>query len=263
LAANRWTKFDLSGRASWNPIPILVLAMEGAYRRHDGGRSTRWLGTRAGLELPAGLELSASARGGQQVTAPAIPTSVEQDVREVGGALAWNSRRLGVEGRIERTAAFAPDGYQELPGLVSIAASPSSTWLSAGGFVRPLDWITVRGWYAPGSQPAAEGLPPRHWSMTGTIRTNLLRTFRSGAFDLKLELGYEGWRAGTLGEGPGGAVINIGEAHYVRSLVQVAIESFSVFWESRNLTDETAGYVPGYRVPRFSGMFGVRWGFMN
>lgn len=263
LAANHWTKLDLSGRVSWTPVPLLVLASEGAYRTHDGSRTTRWLGARAGLELPAGLELSASARVGQEVAAPALPASVEQDIREVEGAATWTTRRLGAEGRISRTAAFQPETYQELPEIVLIPATAASTWFSAGGFVRPFDWVTVRGWYAQASSPAPDGLPPRHWSMTGTIRSNLLHTFRSGAFDLKLELGYEGWRAGSLGQNGAGGQIPLGEAHYVRSLVQVAIESFSIFWESRNLTGQAVGYVPGYQVPKFSGMFGVRWGFMN
>jgi hypothetical protein len=263
LLANRWTSLDLSGRVSWTPTSLLVLQAEGAYRRHDGDRNTRWVGGRAGLELPANLELSASARAGKQVAAPAIAASAEQDVQEVEGALGWSTRRLGAEARIARTAAFAPQAYQELPGLAVIPELPVSTWLSAGGYLRPLDWITVRGWYAQASSPAPSGLPPRHWSMTGTIRTNLLRTFRSGAFDLKLELGYEGWRAGSLGLDGSGVDVPLAEAHYVRSLVQVAIESFSIFWESRNLTGEATGYVPGYQVPKFSGMFGVRWGFMN
>jgi hypothetical protein len=263
LFANRWTSLDVSGRASWTPSRLLVLQAEGAYRRHDGGRNTQWAGARAGLELPANLELSASARAGKQVAAPAVATSPEQDVREVEGALAWRTRRIGADARIARTAAFAPTAYQELPGIPVIPDVPASTWISAGGYLRPFDWITVRGWYAQASSPAPAGLPPRHWSMTGTIRTRLLRTFRSGAFDLKLELGYEGWRAGSLGADGSGVGVPLAEAHYVRSQVQVAIESFSIFWESRNLTGETAGYVPGYRMPKFSGMFGVRWGFMN
>jgi hypothetical protein len=263
LLANRWTSVDLSGRASWTPTSLLVLQAEGAYRRHDGGRNTRWAGARAGLELPANLELSASARAGTEVAAPAIAASPEQDVKEVEGAVAWSTRRIGVDARIAHTAAFAPPAYQELPGIVLIPDVPATTWISAGGYLRPLDWITVRGWYAQASSPAPSGLPPRHWSMTGTIRTRLLRTFRSGAFDLKLELGYEGWRAGSLGQDDVGTGVPLGEAHYVRSLVQVAIESFSIFWESRNLTGESVGYVPGYQVPKFSGMFGVRWGFMN
>lgn len=263
LYGGRWTSLDADARLSWTPTQLLTIAAEGVYRRHDGARTTRWLGARAGLVLPAGFEASASGRVGQAVSAPALLASPEQDVRELEGALLWNTRRLGFEGRIARTAAFAPIPFQEYPDIAAIAPLPVTTWLSGGGFVRPLDWITVRGWYAQASKSSPEGMPPRHWSMTGTIRTKFLHTFRSGAFDLKLELGYEGWRAGTLAEDGTGLPVTLGDAHYVRSLVQVAIESFSVFWESRNLTGETAGYVPGFQVPKFSGFFGVRWGFLN
>ena len=44
-------------------------------------------------------------------------------------------------------------------------------------------------------------------------------------------------------------------ARFVRSLVRLQIDSFSLFWESRNLGNSAEGYVPGYRVPRYSGLF--------
>ena len=261
--ANRWTRLDASGRVSWTPLALVTLAGEGVYRRYDGARDAAWIGGRAGIGLPGGFELSATGRAGHVVSAPSLAASPEQPVREVEGALLWNTGRLGAEGRIARTKSFVPDVYQEFPGIVVAASTPGATWLTAGGFVRPLDWITVRGWYSQATTPAPDGAPPRHWSVTGTIRSRLLHTFRSGAFDLKLELGYEGWRAGVLGQDAGGAPVVLSEAHYLRSLVQVGIESFSVFWESRNLSDEAVAYVPGFRIPRFSGVFGVRWGFMN
>lgn len=263
LAANRWTKFDLSGRIGWTPVPLVVVALEGAWRAHDGDRTTRWAGARAGLQLPAHVELFASGRVGQMVAAPADPNSPEQDIKEAGAGLSWTTRRIGAEGRISHTAAFQPMAYQELPSIVTIAPSPATTWLSSSGYLRPLDWITVRGWYAQASNASPAGLPARHWAVMGTIRSQLLHTFRSGAFDLKLELGYEGWRAGVLGENGSASPVGLPEAHYVRSLVQVGIKSWSVFWESRNLSGEAVGYVPGYSVPKFSGMFGVRWGFLN
>lgn len=263
LAANRWTSFDVSARAGWTPLPRLVLTAEGAWRAHDGDRTTRWAGARAGLQLPAQFELFASGRVGQMVAAPADPNSPEQDIREAGAGLSWNTRRIGVEGQVSRTAAFQPMAYQELPSIVSIPATPATTWLSSSGYLRPLDWITLRGWYAQASKVAPAGLPPRHWALTGTIRSHLLHTFRSGEFDLKLELGYEGWRAGVLGQDATSTAVALPEAHYVRSLVQVGIGSFAAFWESRNLTGETVGYVPGFFVPKYSGMFGVRWGFLN
>ena len=264
LWANRWTPLDLQAGASIAPAPLVTLSVDGRYQAHDGERSSRWIGGRAGIGLPGGASVFGSARLGQAVAAPAVLASPEQDVSEAEVGLLWDRDWIGVEGRISRTGAFVPLAYQEIPLVTTLADVPATTWVSVGGRLKPLDWISFRGWYSqPSGSTAPGGAPARHWTLTGTIRTKFLRTFRSGAFDLKLEAGYEGWRAGVLGFDALGGPVTVNEAHYLRTRVQVAIESFSIFWESRNVLDETENPVPGFRIPQYSGAFGVRWGFTN
>ena len=147
--------------------------------------------------------------------------------------------------------------------FASIAPSGRSDWLTLSGRLAPLGWFSVRGWYADPRDGTPDGSPPRHYSGAATIRSKFLRRFPSGAFDLKLELGVEGWGAGVLGRDAGGIPVVLPAAQFVRGLIQVQLESFSVFWESRNLTNEPNGYVPGLRVPRYNGFVGIRWGFSD
>ena len=179
------------------------------------------------------------------------------------GTAAWSRGWISAEASYARTKSFAPPGYQPFAGIPGIAPSGLTDWLTLGGHFAPLGWFSVRGWYADSRNGEAEGIPPDHYFATATIRSKFLRRFPSGALDLKLELGVEGWRAGVLGRDPGGAPVALPAARYLRSLVQLQLESFSLFWESRNLTDEPVGYVPGFRVPRYNGVFGIRWGFSN
>ena len=259
----RWMPLDASVTASWSPAALLTLAGEGAYRRYDGDRDGRWVGLRAGLGLPGGLSLSGAARTGEDVAAPSLADSPVQKIAEAEGTVGWKLPWIEVEAGYARTRSFAPPAFQPYPAIVSIAPSGRSDWLTLSGRLAPLGWFSVRGWYADPRNGTPDGSPPRHYSGAATIRSKFLRRFPSGAFDLKLELGVEGWEAGVLGRDAGGIPVVLPAAQFVRGLIQVQLESFSVFWESRNLTNEPTGYVPGLRVPRYNGFFGIRWGFSD
>jgi len=242
---------------------VLTLAGEGVYRRHEGDRNARWVGLRAGLGLPGGLYLSGAARTGEDVAAPSLAASPVQDIAEAEGTVGWKLPWIEVEAGYARTRSFAPPAFQPYPAIVAIAPSGRSDWLTLSGRLAPVGWFSVRGWYADPRNGTPDGSPPRHYLAAAAIRSKFLRRFPSGAFDIKLELGIEGWEAGVLGQDAGGFPVVLPAARHVRSLVQVQLESFSVFWESRNLGNEPNGYVPGFRVPRYNGFFGIRWGFSD
>ena len=261
--STRWTPLDVTASASWTPVPLLTLGGEGVYRTHDEDRTSRWAGLRAGIALPAGFAASGAFRSGEYVPVPAIEASGTQDLNELEGTVGWALSWVGVEASFARTAAFAPLPYQPFPGVVSLAPLDETEWVTLSGRLAPLDWISVQGSFSNPTGTAPDGLPPRHYHLTGTIRSKFLRTFRSGSFDLKLELGVEGWESGVIGRDATGAAVVLPAAQFIRSLVRLQIDSFSLFWESRNLGNTADGYVPGYRVPRYSGLFGIRWGFVN
>ena len=260
---SRWTSIDGNASLAWSPATLLTVAAEGAYRRHDGSRSTAWMGFRGGIGLPAGLSISGSARNGRLVAAPAIASSSEQSLSEAEGVVSWDLRRASAFASYSRTKSFAPPSFQAYPGIPLIAPSGRTDWLTVGGRLAPLSWISVQGWWSDPRKGTPDGLPPRHYSATATIRSKFLRRFPSGAFDLKLELGVEGWDTGILGRDAGDVPVTVPAATFVRSLAQVQLQSFSVFFESRNLAGRATGYVPGFRIPRYAGFFGLRWGFHN
>lgn len=261
----RWTPLDAGAGFSWAPVPALSLAAEGIYRTYDGDRTSRWLGLRAGLGLPAGLSLGASARTGTDVAAPAILDNAAQSVDEIEGTAAWSLARIGVHASYARTKSFTPPAFQPFPGVATIARSGLTDWLTIGGRITPIPGITLEGWYADPrlTSGSAEGLPPDHYSASATLRSKFLRRFPSGALDLKLQLGVEGWRSGVLGEDGAGAPVPLPAARFIRGLAQLQLQSLSIFWESRNLAGRADGYVPGFRIPRYSGFFGARWSFNN
>ena len=261
--STRWTPMDVTATASWTPVPLLTLGGEGVYRTHDEDRTSRWGGLRAGIALPGGLAASGSLRRGEYVPVPAIEASVAQDLSELEATVGWSLRWINIEASFARTGAFAPLAYQPFPGIVSLAPLDETEWVTLSGRLAPLDWISVQGSFSNPTGTAPDGLPPRHYHLTGTIRSKFFRTFRSGSFDLKLELGVEGWDSGIIGRDATGTAVVLPSARFIRSLVRLQIDSFSLFWESRNLGNTADGYVPGYRVPRYSGLFGIRWGFVN
>lgn len=260
---SRWTRLDAELAVGWSPAALVTLGLNGRYRTHVGGRSSAWAGARAGIDLPGGASLYGSARAGTIVAAPADLSSAEQDIREGEVGLLWRRRFIGFDARAARTAAFDPTPFQEISSIPQLDSTPEATWLSAQGYLRPIEWFTVTGSTAAPTGTAPSGAPARHWTAEGTIRSRFQRTFRSGVFDLKLSLGYEGWQQGILGFDELGAPVVLPEAHFLRSHFQVSIESFTVFWQSRNLLNEVDAHVPGFHIPRYSGFFGVRWGFRN
>lgn len=261
--ASHWTPIDAALSVAWSPVSTVTLTADAHYQQHEGDRTSTWAGVQAGLGLPAGFAVVASGRAGTQVAAPSVLASAEQDLREAEVGLVWSRPWVSLDARVARTGSWVPPSFHSYGTLVTLSEVPDATWLSVAGRLQPVGWFAVSGSYDQPTEPSVAGAPPRHWHLTGTIRSKFLRTFRSGAFDLKLELGYEGWRAGTLGLDGSGAAVLTPESHFLRSQVQVAIESFSVVWESRNLLNEPAAHVPAFRIPRYSGFFGVRWAFRN
>ena len=260
----RWTPLDASASFSITPASALTLALDGAYQTHDGGRSSRWVGARVGVALPAGLTVGASARTGRAVPIPSLAADTAQGIGELEGTVGWDLGWIAAEGAYTRTGAFAPAAFQPYaPVVAAIAPSGGTEWMTLSGRLSPFNWLSLEGWLSHPRNAPPEGLPPRHFAATGTIRSKFLRAFPSGAFDLKLELGIEGWGNGTLGRDPFGAPVFLPSETFLRSLVQLQLQSFTVFWDSRNIGGAPGAWVPGFRPARYSGAFGIRWQFSN
>ena len=231
--------------------------------RSFGGRSSDYANLSAGLELVRGLAVTGTARIGKVVAAPAILTDPEQDVRDFQAALGWNRARLGFQVAYARTSAFAPPAYPEFLRIATLAPSPRTDWITASVRLAPLQWITLDAWYSDPRDVTPDGVPPTHSVIAGTIRSKFLRKFPSGIFDLKLRLAMETWGTGIIGRDALGAPITLKGATFMRSLIQIQLDRFTIYWDRGNLTSSPLTYVPGFGIPGLGSNFGVTWEFFN
>jgi hypothetical protein len=259
----RWTALDVRGTLGWNPVPPFTASAEAVHQHHYGGRSSDFVSLSAGLEPIRGVALTGSARLGKLVAAPAITADTAQDISDYEAAIGFERARLGLRLALSHTAAFSPFGYAEFPLVSSIAPVPETEWVTAAARIAPLRWFTLEGWYSDPRDVTPEGLPPTHSLAAATIRSKFLRQFPSGIFDLKLRLSVESWGTGVIGRASDGTPIRLGGATFYRSLLQIRLQSFSIYWDRGNLNASELTFVPGFELPAYGTVFGVRWDFLN
>jgi hypothetical protein len=259
----RWTPLDVRAHLAWNPITPFSVRAELVHLRHFGGRNSNYAELAAGLEPFRGLALTGTARLGEVVAAPAILSDTAQEIRDFHAGLGWNRGRFGFELAYAKTSAFEPPAYAEFPRVPSLAPSPETEWLTASARIAPLGWLAFEAWYSDPRDTSVDGMPPTHSIGSATIRSKFLRQFPSGIFDLKLRLSVESWGNGTLGRDSTGTPIPIKGATFIRGLVQLQLDRFSIYWDRVNITGTELTYVPGFQIPAFESIFGVRWEFLN
>jgi hypothetical protein len=259
----RWTPLDVRANLGLNPIGPFSGNAELVHLRHFGGRASDYANLSAGLQPIRGLAFTANARIGKVVAAPSILADVEQDVRDFQGAVGWSRGRLGFQVAYSRTSAFAPFGYADFPRIAQIAPAPRTEWITASVRLAPLQWLTLETWYSDPRGVVPEGIPPTHSFAAGTIRSKFLRQFPSGIFDLKLRLSMESWGRGTIGRDDSGTPVVLRGATFLRSLIQIQLDRFYIYWDRGNLTSTNRTYVPGFEIPGYGSNFGVRWEFLN
>jgi hypothetical protein len=259
----RWTPLDLRAGFGWNPVLPFTAAAEGVLQHHFGGRTSRYLALAAGLAPVRGVALTGTARVGDLVAAPSLLTDTAQSLRDFELQVGWSRERLGLQASYSRTSAFNPFGYAEFLLVPSLGPSPDVEWLTLSARIAPMRWLTLQSWFSDPRSGSADGIPPTHSLTTATIRSKFLRKFPSGIFDLKLQLSMEAWGRGTIGRDSSGAAINLRGATFFKSLVEVQLQSFTIYWDRGNLSGTDLTYVPGFTLPSFGSNFGVRWEFLN
>ena len=259
----RWTALDVRGTVGWTPVSAVAASAEAVHQRHYGGRNSDFVSLSAGLQPVRGLALTGSARIGNLVAAPAVTADTAQDIADYEAAVGWERERLALRLAFSRTSAFSPFGYAEFPRVVSVARVPDAEWVTAQVRLAPLRWLTLEGWYSDPREVVPEGLPPSHSLAAVTLRSKFLRQFPSGIFDLKLRFSVESWGTGVIGHDGDGVPIRLGGATFFRSLIQIQLQSFSLFWDRGNLSASELTYVPGFQLPAYGTVFGVRWEFLN
>ncbi|MFZ5623455.1 MAG: TonB-dependent receptor plug domain-containing protein [Gemmatimonadota bacterium] len=260
---SRWTTLDLRADAGWNPISLLTVSAEAVRQSHEGDRQSRWVGARAGIALPFDATLTATARVGRIVAAPSILDDQPQDIKDFQLLASVQRPWIGLEGGVVRTAAFRALPFQPYRRIAGFTPTAETNWLSLAGRLRPLQWFTVEGWYQSPLEGTPQGLPPSHVMATATIRSKFLRTFRSGIFDLKMQMVAERFGNGVIGLDAGGVPIPLPSATFYRGSIEMRFQSFVIFIDRINLGTTRRQFVPGFDYPSGGNIFGVRWDFLN
>ena len=117
--------------------------------------------------------------------------------------------------------------------------------------LQGVQWSDTGSFYRPKYQSRAEVY----------VSTSMLGRFPSGNFHMLASAAHE-YRSSSLWPEPSGVIRTKGY-RTISTLIQVRILTAEVFWNFRNLLLERYEQIPGYRLPRQTQLYGVRWEFWN
>lgn len=262
-AADARTNYAIDGSASWVPVPGVVLAGEAQHAWHPGGRVSSGLHGTVGLYRgPVALVGEIGRR--EALRAPAIADDQPVETLDRAARLALDLGFVAGAVRVVERDGFAPIAYPDLPLVAALRPTPAATYVVASARLRPSRALTLAAWYSDpiaGAPPDLE--PPTHARAEVTLRSKFWRTFRSGAFDLRLQLAMESWSTGAAGVDATGAALALPGATFWETQIAFQIVGFTGFWMLKNMRLAEAGYVPQLLYPRNVQLFGVRWEFFN
>lgn len=131
------------------------------------------------------------------------------------------------------------------------ATMKGRVWKSLNADVQGIQWSDTGSYFRPKFQTRSELF----------VSTSLLKRFPSGNFHLLASAVHE-YRSSSLWPDTTGTVRLQGYRVF-STLIQVRIVSAEVFWNFRNVLGERYAQIPGYRLPRLTNIYGVRWEFWN
>lgn len=262
-----WTPLEIRMEGGVAPVGWFSANLEGTWQRHTAGRTSRWLTARGGLRLPYGFTASAVWQIGERVYHPALRGDSAQHVDDRSVMLSWRSGFADLEAGFVTNAKFRPAGYDQYPTIAFIAPSDRLTrtdWLTVGGRISPRQWFSLSGWFSDPVRYTPEGQPPKHAMLAATVQSKFLPTFRSGIFNLKLQVSMERWGTGVLGQTADSLPITLPAVTYYRGYIGLQLGSFMAYYDRYNMQgNQGVAHVPGLLVPGFASTFAVRWEFKN
>ncbi len=253
----------LEGRVGWVPLNGVVVSGDGYWRRHPGDRYSR--GAHGSLGLYVGpLSLVGQLQYADLVAAPALADDSARSTldRSVRAGL----RTLPLSGHVAlvRRDAFVPLPYAELLDVAAFDSSAGSTYVVADVSLRSSRALSFDVSYSDAiGDESADLQPPTHGRAQITFQSKFWRTFRSGVFDFRVQLGMESWSGGTAGMTAEGTPIELPPATLYDIFVQVQLVDFTLFWHYRDARRPVGPYLPGIFYPGFHQTFGVKWAFLN
>jgi hypothetical protein len=252
----------LEGRLAWMPLPGVVAAGDARRRTHEGNRTSTDL--HATLSIGRGpLAVVGALARADAVQAPALPADSAQITLDRSARVRFNTPPLGVSAGLVTRDAYRPLSWPELPLIPEAGPSTRATYVVLEGRLQPFGALTLEGWYQNPRSGSADFQPPDLTRAQLTFRSKFWRTFRSGAFDLKVRFAMESWGEGTAGLSPTGEVIVLEPVTYQEWSVAFQIVDFTAFWNLRDAALAQKQYIPGLPYPHNAQVFGVRWEFAN
>jgi TonB-dependent receptor-like protein len=133
----------------------------------------------------------------------------------------------------------------------TFAAVRGRIWKSLYADAQAIQWSDTGSFYRPKYETRSELY----------VSTSMLDRFPTGNFHLLASAVHE-YRSSSLWPDSTG-VLRVTGYRTVSTLLQVRILTAEIFWNFRNILGERYSQIPGYRLPRLTNIYGVRWEFWN
>ncbi len=253
-------------RRTWSPS--VRLGFESRYLSANANAEGRWIDSTRRMDVslvarPLDFVFVGGAFGIERphgdttlvATSPRNATfsRVEAGVRLLGGL--WLS---GGVLRRDSVVLDAPTIYRRDTPLTvddartaTFAAVRGKVWKSLYADIQGIQWSDTGSFYRPKYQSRTELY----------VSTPMLRRFPTRNFHVLASAVHE-YRSHILWP-DSTAPIRVKGYRTFSTLLQFRIVSAEVFWNFRNVAGERYNHVPGYRLPRLSNVYGVRWEFWN
>src|SRR6185503_9319035 len=150
-----------------------------------------------------------------------------QSIDDRSVSLTWRHRYAELEGSFITNAEFHPAGYAQFPAVVKLAPSPRTDWFTLSGRITPRQWLILGGWFSTPRIARPEGQPAKHMLLHATAQSKFLPTFKSGIFNLKIQVSLEHWSAGVLGQDSVGTQTPLEAATLFRGWLGIQIGRFT------------------------------------
>lgn len=233
---------------------FLTLSVFGEGRGVD---STRRFDASAVLR-PVTFFFVAGAAGTEQLQSAPVSVPAPTFVR---GEAGLRLRDLWLSGGVLRRDALvlhaptifhpATEPVAERAAQGTFATIRGRIWKALYADAQAIQWGDTGSFYRPKYQTRSELY----------ISTSMLQRFPSGNFHLLASAVHE-YRSSLLWP-DSTSVIRLTGYRTVSTLIQVRILTAEVFWNFRNVLGERYAQIPGYRLPRLTNIYGVRWEFWN
>jgi hypothetical protein len=254
----------LSGRLGWVPLAGIVLSGDARWSRHDSERSS--LVGIGSMGLYGGpFSIVGTVQYGDEVFAPAI--SLDSAQKTVDRSIRAGMRTQPLSGHVGIVwrDPYVPMPVPEVGVISSFDTTRATTYLVADVRLASSRALAIDAWYSSPLVGEPGNLqPPQHTRVQITYRSKFWRTFRSGAFDLKVQIAAEFWTDGIGGFDAEGTPVGLPGATFWDAFVQFRLVDFVAFWNFRNMYNSKETYFPGMEyLQRAVQIYGVKWEFSN